>query len=40
MTMPVREAFLRSERGLEAYASGIVSGIEAWVANKRRPPSP
>ena len=40
MTMPVREAFLRSERGLEAYASGIVSGIEAWVAKKRRPPSP
>jgi N-acetylmuramoyl-L-alanine amidase len=34
MTMPVREAYLRSEAGVAAYASGIVSGIRAWVAKQ------
>lgn len=32
LTMPAREAYLRSEAGIEAYASGIISGISGWVA--------
>jgi N-acetylmuramoyl-L-alanine amidase len=40
MTMPIREAYLRSERGVDAYASGIVSGIRAWVAKQTTSRSP
>lgn len=32
LTMPGREAYLRSPRGISAYAAGIVAGIQGWLA--------
>jgi N-acetylmuramoyl-L-alanine amidase len=31
LTMPAREAYLRSPGGIAAYAAGIVAGVQEWV---------
>lgn len=37
LTMPEREAYLRSPRGIAEYAAGIVAGIQGWLDGQRRP---
>jgi N-acetylmuramoyl-L-alanine amidase len=33
MTLPEREAYLRTPDGIGAYAAGIVAGLQRWAAN-------
>lgn len=35
LVIPEREAYLRTPEGVAAYARGLVSGLEAWVAGSR-----
>lgn len=37
LTMPAREAYLRSPRGIAKYAAGIVAGIQGWLVVQRGP---
>lgn len=37
LTMPAREAYLRSPRGIAEYAAGIVAGIRGWLVDQRAP---
>jgi N-acetylmuramoyl-L-alanine amidase len=39
MTMPLRESYLRSKQGVDAYAAGIVGGIRGWLVKRRRGPA-
>lgn len=32
MVVPEREAFLRTQRGIDAYADGIVAGLREWLS--------
>jgi hypothetical protein len=32
MVVPEREAFLRTQRGIDAYADGIVAGLQEWLS--------
>jgi N-acetylmuramoyl-L-alanine amidase len=35
LSLPVREAALRTPRAIEAYADGVVAGLRAWIAEPR-----
>lgn len=34
MVIPEREAFLRTQQGIDAYANGIVTGLQDWVSTR------
>ena len=40
LTMPAREAYLRSPEGVADYAAGIVAGIQGWVVGRPDPADP
>jgi N-acetylmuramoyl-L-alanine amidase len=38
MVIPEREAFLRTQQGIDAYADGIVAGLRNWLSARRGGP--
>jgi N-acetylmuramoyl-L-alanine amidase len=36
LVVPEREALLRTQQGIDAYADGIVAGLRQWVASRQQ----